>query len=447
MPRARHDQRLNIGALRRGVCAFGVPLVQWSELEHPYILRVRDFQVDQHSCYLVTDLCDCDLLEFIKSAPQGRLSEAQAGRIMSQLCSALKCCHLHGVYHRDLKPENVLLDATEGVKLADFGTCLVRRIRRRRSVSVGADPLDSTSSTTSVSAHRFHSQYEEAGKGEVGSVVLDIDMASPRSMSPVVGSRSYMAPELINYSSPPSTPSPSCSCLHHHGHDPHQLPPFRSIFDPDVEEEPRDAGASDIDLAAADVYALGVTLFTMVAGNNPWRTASDTDAGFQRLEPGARVFRSYSSIFPAHMSLRLRDLLQAMLAYRSSDRPSLESILAHPWIQMYRRGAKSPAPAEAEGPTATTPGAGAYACTGFGIGTPLADRSSRSWGASQGQKRMRSASIAVISEAYSPTGGSPCARHGPAQLALATATRGHGRQRGEPPRKQRRTVTPAEPSS
>ncbi len=38
-----------------------------------------------------------------------------------QLCSALQCCHAHGIAHRDIKPENILLVGDmSAVKLTGF---------------------------------------------------------------------------------------------------------------------------------------------------------------------------------------------------------------------------------------------------------------------------------------------------------------------------------------
>lgn len=71
-----------------------------------------------------------------------------------------------------------------------------------------------------------------------------------------------------------------------------------------------DPGHTSYDPASADVWSLGVTLFTMVAGHHPWEEATDNDSRFRRLRRGASVFRTYSSIFPSHLSLPLRDLLQ-----------------------------------------------------------------------------------------------------------------------------------------
>ncbi len=53
---------------------------------------------------------------------EGRLTCAEAHRILTELAEALDCAHRHGVVHRDIKPANILLDDESGhAMLADFG--------------------------------------------------------------------------------------------------------------------------------------------------------------------------------------------------------------------------------------------------------------------------------------------------------------------------------------
>ena len=39
----------------------------------------------------------------------------------TDIASALTFLHSHGIVHRDLKPDNILLDASDRVKICDFG--------------------------------------------------------------------------------------------------------------------------------------------------------------------------------------------------------------------------------------------------------------------------------------------------------------------------------------
>ena len=50
----------------------------------------------------------------------GNISSEEAGRILSDIATALEHAHAHGIVHRDIKPENVLLHGRTAV-VADFG--------------------------------------------------------------------------------------------------------------------------------------------------------------------------------------------------------------------------------------------------------------------------------------------------------------------------------------
>ena len=54
------------------------------------------------------------------------------------------------------------------------------------------------------------------------------------------------------------------------------------------------------------------------------------DSSFRRLRRGASVFRTYSEVFPPHLSLPLRDLLQSMLAFEKEERPARRTPATHP---------------------------------------------------------------------------------------------------------------------
>ena len=51
----------------------------------------------------------------------GPLREAVASRYAGAILDGLAYLHAHGIAHRDVKGANALVDASGGVKLADFG--------------------------------------------------------------------------------------------------------------------------------------------------------------------------------------------------------------------------------------------------------------------------------------------------------------------------------------
>lgn len=90
---------------------------------HPNIVRLIDVFQDQVHGFLVLELlAGGELLERIRG--RRHFSEAEAGRTMGSLVSAVSHMHEAGVVHRDLKPENLLFaDKSDGaaIKIIDFG--------------------------------------------------------------------------------------------------------------------------------------------------------------------------------------------------------------------------------------------------------------------------------------------------------------------------------------
>jgi len=93
-----------VSALRlcQGRCPGAVQLVEALETER--------------AVQMVTEICSGgDLCELIRT--KGRLPEPAARLMLSQLATALRFCHAHGLVHRDVKPENIPLDRPAGALL------------------------------------------------------------------------------------------------------------------------------------------------------------------------------------------------------------------------------------------------------------------------------------------------------------------------------------------
>ena len=99
-----------------------------ARLDHPHIVRVLDFGIEDQTPYLVMEYMPNGTLR--TRHPKGtRLSFEQIVSYVKQIASALDYAHQHHVVHCDVKPENVLLNAKGEIVLSDFGIAVVQRTR------------------------------------------------------------------------------------------------------------------------------------------------------------------------------------------------------------------------------------------------------------------------------------------------------------------------------
>jgi len=98
------------------------------ELDHPGVVKTYDGE-DRSRLYMVIEWVDGRLLRAILNEER-RLPIERAIHFTLQICDALDAMHKHGVVHRDLKPENIMVDATDRIKLIDFGIAMKEDARR-----------------------------------------------------------------------------------------------------------------------------------------------------------------------------------------------------------------------------------------------------------------------------------------------------------------------------
>jgi serine/threonine protein kinase len=89
-------------------------------LQHPNILRVLEFGMDDTTPFLVMDYAQGGTLRQL--CPQGyRLPLPSVVSYVRQVAAALEYAHTNKVIHRDVKPENMLLRRNNEILLSDFG--------------------------------------------------------------------------------------------------------------------------------------------------------------------------------------------------------------------------------------------------------------------------------------------------------------------------------------
>jgi serine/threonine protein kinase len=82
----------------------------------------------------------------------------------------------------------------------------------------------------------------------------------------------------------------------------------------------------DFDVAAADIFSLGVILHVLATGYFPWSMS-----GRRSTFP-----LPLNLINARHLERDCQTLLQSMLHSNPSSRPSIQQVLAHPWITLKR---------------------------------------------------------------------------------------------------------------
>jgi serine/threonine-protein kinase len=90
-----------------------------AKLDHPNILPIYDFEMNDGIAYLTMPLIRGGTLRDVLN--RGPLDTLTAWRYLREIGDGLQHAHDAGIVHRDLKPTNVLIHADGRAMLADFG--------------------------------------------------------------------------------------------------------------------------------------------------------------------------------------------------------------------------------------------------------------------------------------------------------------------------------------
>lgn len=91
-----------------------------ARLQHPAIVTVHDFGVENGTGYLVMELVDDPTLtQTVRE--RGPLPSDEAAAVARGVAAALGSAHAQGVLHRDIKPANIMYGPSRRVRVLDFG--------------------------------------------------------------------------------------------------------------------------------------------------------------------------------------------------------------------------------------------------------------------------------------------------------------------------------------
>jgi serine/threonine protein kinase len=130
-------------------------------LNHPNICQIYDIGPN----YLV--------MEYIDGTPlHGPLPRDHALRYAVHICDALNAAHEKNITHRDLKPGNILVTASGGVKLLDFGLAKIGTASAPPAPDAATESMGLTEAGTVLGTAPYMSP--EQAKGEVVDERSDI---------------------------------------------------------------------------------------------------------------------------------------------------------------------------------------------------------------------------------------------------------------------------------
>jgi serine/threonine protein kinase len=109
-----------------------------SRLDHPNIVKVFDFQVEDGTAYVAMEYVPRVLRTEMQAGTP--LTPRRATEVASQVLSASAHAHQHGVVHRDIKPQNILITEDGSVKVTDPETASNLACWQRNAMSAPESP-------------------------------------------------------------------------------------------------------------------------------------------------------------------------------------------------------------------------------------------------------------------------------------------------------------------
>lgn len=107
-----------------------------AQLQHPNIVRLVDFFMENNESFMIMDYAEgMPLDEIIKK--NGKIPEAQAKDLLRQIADGIAHAHSKGIAHRDIKPANFIVSTDNQVKILDFGIAKILAEESRNLTKTG----------------------------------------------------------------------------------------------------------------------------------------------------------------------------------------------------------------------------------------------------------------------------------------------------------------------
>jgi translation initiation factor 2-alpha kinase 4 len=172
--------------------------------------------------YIQMELCEKSTLQNAIMYEQLYTDLRRKRRLFRELIEGLAHIHEREIIHRDLKPGNIFLDASDHVKIGDFGLATSEIIRvepaqTHLSTPQASQPLvqkhvdrltvtpGNRSDERNRVSHQLHTPHHQLSRLQGTAGVTLTGLSTTKQQSEVVGTPFYLSPEILAKSSEPGS--------------------------------------------------------------------------------------------------------------------------------------------------------------------------------------------------------------------------------------------------
>lgn len=274
-----------------------------------HVMMPIDILTDDRFLYCVMPYCNGGEL-FDRLDQYNKLPEDECRYWLDQILTAVETLQKIGICHRDLSLENLLVHNDKLCLIIDLGMCIRVPFQNDPQTQNIIDHIEDMTLDIEPTPLAPGATFA-ASAMEQNKTVDDQDFSFPQAMNNLNNNERNRRREryLIK-------PSGTCG---------------KAIYmAPEIEQNEK-----PFDGFAVDMWAVGIILFLMLTGFNPWERPCSSDERFLYMTNGYLV--QMLSEWNLGLSPDVLDLLQRMLWIDPKDRLSLEQVRAHPWMLHGRR--------------------------------------------------------------------------------------------------------------